>query len=205
MTIDVYEGERSMVKKNHLLGLFEMKGLPKAPRGEMGVRITYKLDVNGMLTVMAENLATKDKKEITINPESGRLSQEDVDRMVQEAEEYAEQDKLIKVTIKARNELESLVYGVSSMLNNNDDDDDDDDKEGNTNKMSEEDKKELKDTMTEIMEWLEDNQDAEKEEFDSRYAMLSALSGSSSAAPSSSDDEDNNNDDDDDDEAKTEL
>jgi heat shock protein 5 len=166
MTIDVYEGERSMVKNNHLLGLFDMVGLPPMPRGDIAVRITYKIDANGMLQVVAENVATKETKEITINPESGRLSQEDVDRMVQEAEEYAEQDKLVKERIESRSQLESLLYDLNGKLNDL------------SKEFTVEARKELTDMIDENMEWLEDNHDAEQDEFESRHAMLGNLSSS---------------------------
>jgi len=164
MTIDVYEGERSMVKNNHLLGLFDMMGLPPQPRGDVAVKITYKLDANGMLQVVAENIATKETKEIIINPESGRLSQQDVDRMVQEAEEYAEHDKMIKEQVEARSELESLLYMLTGNLNDP------------SKVFTVEARKELTDMVDETIEWLDDNQDAKQDEFESRHAVLDNLS-----------------------------
>lgn len=190
MTIDVYEGERSMVENNHLLGLFHMIGLPPGSRGDVGVRITYKIDANGMLQVMAENIATKETKEIVINPESGRLSQEDVDRMVEEAEKYAQQDALTKATVNARNELESMAYQLLRALINDKD----------AKKSSPAERKNIEDTVDEIMEWLDENQDAKKEEFENRHAILNSMSASFMSASSSSDAND-----DDSDESKEEL
>jgi heat shock protein 5 len=136
------------------------------PRGDIAVQITYKIDANGMLEVVAENVATKERKEVTINPESGRLSQEDVDRMVQEAEEYAEQDKMVKERIEARSQLESLLYDLNAKLNDP------------SKEFTVEARKELTDMINENMEWLEDNQDAEQDDFESRHAMLGNLSRS---------------------------
>lgn len=165
MTIDVYEGERSLTKDNHLLGLFEMTDLPPAPRGQMNVRVTYKVDANGMLEVTAVNLATKSTKKITIKPEDGRLSEEDIDAMVKEAERFAEEDKREANRIEARNKLESHLYLVSSTLSDNEE------KIENKNDL-----KALMDSLDEILEWLDRNQGAEESEYDGKYAEIDSLS-----------------------------
>jgi heat shock protein 5 len=95
--IQVFEGERSMTKDNHLLGKFELGGIPPAPRGVPQIQVTFEIDVNGILHVTAEDTGTKNKESITITNEKGRLSQEDIARMVKEAEEAAVEDKKAKV------------------------------------------------------------------------------------------------------------
>lgn len=165
MTIDVYEGERSQVKHNHLLGLFEMTNLPPAPRGGVEVRITFKVDANGILEVTAQNLNTKDKKSITITAEDGRLSEEEMQAMVEEAEKFAEQDKIEAERIEARNKLESHLYRISSSLSDNED-----------RIESKQDLKTLLDSLDESIEWLESNQDASVEEFSRQYAEIDSLS-----------------------------
>jgi heat shock protein 5 len=165
MTIDVYEGERSQAKHNHLLGLFEMTDLPPAPRGEVQVRIRFKVDANGMLEVTAQNLATKSEKSITITAEDGRLSEEQMQAMVEEAEQFAEQDKLHAQRIEARNQLESHLYRVSSSLSENED-----------RIENKEDLKTLLDSVDEIIEWLESNQDASEDDFRQKYVEIDALS-----------------------------
>ncbi|KAL7485526.1 hypothetical protein ACHAW6_011315 [Cyclotella cf. meneghiniana] len=165
MTIDVYEGERSQVKHNHLLGLFEMTDLPPAPRGGVEVRITFKVDANGILEVTAQNLSTQSKKSITITAEDGRLSEEEMRAMVEEAERFAEQDKKEAARIEARNRLESFLYRVSSALNDNED------RIDNKNDL-----KTLMDSVDEMIEWLDLNQDESEEEFHKKYSEIDVLS-----------------------------
>jgi len=165
MTIDVYEGERSLTKDNHLLGLFDMTDLPPAPRGQINVRVTFKVDANGMLEVTAVNLATKSTKKITITPEDGRLSEKDIDDMVKEAERFAEADKREADRIEARNNLESHLYRISSTLNDNE-----------ARIENKDDLKTLMDSLDETLEWLDRSQDAEKSEYDEKYADIDSLS-----------------------------
>merc|ERR1711998_435875 len=94
--IQVFEGERSMTKDNHLLGKFELNGIPPAPRGTPQIEVTFEIDANGILQVGAEDKGTGKAEKITITAEKGRLSEEDIERMVQEAEEFAEEDKKVK-------------------------------------------------------------------------------------------------------------
>merc|ERR1712007_230219 len=106
VTIQVYEGERSMTKDNHLLGQFELTGIPPAPRGVPQIEVTFEVDANGILQVAAEDKGTGKAEKITITAEKGRLSEEEIERMVKEAEEFAEEDKKVKERIDARNGLE---------------------------------------------------------------------------------------------------
>lgn len=165
MTIDVFEGERSQTKNNHLLGLFEMTDLPPAPRGQIEVRITFKVDANGLVEVTAQNLATKSTKSITITADDGRLSEEEMDAMVKEAEKFAEEDKREASRIEGRNRLESHLYRISNTLNENG--------ERIENK---EDLKTLMDSIDEILEWLDGNRDADESEYSRRYSEIDSLS-----------------------------
>lgn len=165
MTIDVYEGERGQTKHNHLLGLFEMTDLPPAPRGAVEVRITFKVDANGMLEVTAQNLATKSTKGITITSEDGRLSNEEMEAMIKEAEKYAEEDKREAARMDSRNRLESHLYRISSALNENGDKIDDKD-----------DLQRLMDAVDETMEWLDASQDASEAEYRTKYSEVDSLS-----------------------------
>lgn len=168
MTIDVYEGERSRVKDNHLLGLFELTDIPKAPRGDIEVRITYKVDANGMLEVTAALVGSNNAKTVTIEPESGRLSQQEIDRMIQEAERFAEDDANAKARIEARNSLESLAYDVSSKLESAE-------VEG---RVSVEDRKILSDAVDEVMSFVENSDSAIIVEFTAKHDELQSLSNS---------------------------
>merc|ERR1711918_87417 len=104
--IQVYEGERAMTKDNHLLGKFELTGIPPAPRGVPQIEVTFEIDANGILQVGAEDKGTGNSEKITITAEKGRLTDEEIERMVQGAEEYAEEDKKMKERVDKRNGLE---------------------------------------------------------------------------------------------------
>jgi len=154
VTIQVYEGERSMTKDNHLLGKFELTGIPPAPRGVPQIEVTFKVDANGILQVAAEDKGTRKAEKITITSDKGRLSQEEIDRMVAEAKEFEEEDKKVKERVDARNGLESYMYNLKNTLIDN--------KKGAANQLSIEDKKELKDIIGETLNWTDKKQEVEK-------------------------------------------
>merc|ERR1712197_329567 len=156
--IQVFEGERTMTKDNHLLGKFELTGIPPAPRGVPQIEVTFEIDANGILQVSAEDKGTGKAEKITITAEKGRLSEEDIERMVREAEQYAEEDRNVKERIDARNGLESYVYNLKNQL-------DDDEKAAN---ISAEDKKELQDMIDEKLDWMDENPEADKEDYDGK-------------------------------------
>jgi len=156
--IQVFEGERSMTKDNHLLGKFELTGIPPAPRGVPQIEVSFEVDANGILQVSAEDKGTGKAEKITITAEKGRLSEEEIERMVREAEEFAEEDKKVKERIDARNGLESYLYNLKNTL-------DDDEKADN---ISAEDKKELQDIVDETLDWMDENPEAEKEDYDGK-------------------------------------
>jgi len=161
--IQVFEGERSMTKDNHLLGKFELSGIPPSPRGVPQIEVTFEVDVNGILNVAAEDKGTGKKEAITITNDRDRLSQEEIDRMVREAEEASEDDKRAKERVEARNSLENYAYSVRNALN-------DKDKVGG--KLSAEDQATIENAVKETIEWLDLNQAAEKEEYDTQYKDL---------------------------------
>ncbi|KAH7516347.1 hypothetical protein FEM48_Zijuj10G0125400 [Ziziphus jujuba var. spinosa] len=156
VSIRVFEGERSMTKDCHELGTFELSGIPPAPRGVPQIEVTFEVNTEGILYVKAEDKAAKKSKTITITNDKGRLSEEEIDRMVQEAEEFAEADKKVKERIDARNNLESYIYSMKSSIN---------DKEKLAEKIDLEDKEKMEITLKEALEWLEENQNAEKDDF----------------------------------------
>jgi len=163
--IQVFEGERAMTKDNHLLGKFELSGIPPAPRGVPQIEVTFEVDVNGILSVSAEDKGTGKKEQITITNDKNRLSQEDIDRMVQEAEEAAEEDKKAKERVEARNSLENYAYQIKNVIN--------DEEKGA--KVSEEDKATLEAAVKEATEFIELNPTAEKEEYDEKYKELETI------------------------------
>merc|ERR1712231_3415 len=115
--IQVFEGERSMTKDNHLLGKFELTGIPPAPRGVPQIEVSFEIDANGILQVSAEDKGTGNKEKITITNDQNRLTPEDIERMIQDAEKFADEDKKLKERVEARNELESYVYSLKNQLN----------------------------------------------------------------------------------------
>merc|ERR1712070_1142901 len=130
--IQVYEGERAMTKDNHMLGKFELTGIPPAPRGVPQIEVSFEIDANGILQVSAEDKGPCKAEKITITAEKGRLSEEEIERMVQEAEQFAQEDAKVKERIDAKNGLESYLYNLKNTL--------DDDEKGLADKLSEEDK-----------------------------------------------------------------
>ena len=153
-----------MTKDNHLLGRFDLTGIPPAKRGIPQIEVTFEIDVNGILKVSAEDKGTGKKNNITIEESGERLSKEEIDRMVNDAERYAEEDKMIKERIDAKNELESAVYSLRNQI---------DDTEKLGTKLSDEDKDSLKKLIKEKSDWLDNNSEAstddikeQKREFD---------------------------------------
>jgi len=162
--IQVFEGERSMTKDNHLLGTFELAGIPPGPRGQPQIEVTFEIDVNGILTVSAEEKSSGKVEQVTITSDKGRLSEEEIERMVKEAEEMAEQDKEAKERVLSRNDLENLVYSVKSQLS--------DDKLNLKDKLTEEELAEVEAANKDASEWLDENMSATKEEYEEKKKEL---------------------------------
>merc|ERR1719373_1463710 len=167
VTIQVYEGERTMTKDNHLLGKFELTGIPPAPRGVPQIEVTFEVDANGILQVSAEDKGTGKAEKITITAEKGRLSEEEIERMVREAEEFAEEDKKVKERIDARNGLESYLYNLKNTM--------EDDEKGLADQLSAEDKKELTDTIDETLDWMDENPEADIEDYDEKLKEVEQI------------------------------
>ena len=112
--IQVFEGERTMTKDCHLLGKFELAGIKPSPRGVPQIEVSFEIDANGILQVSGEDKATGKSEKITITAEKGRLSEEDIERMVREAEEFAEEDKKVKERVDAKNSMDGQLVKNSS-------------------------------------------------------------------------------------------
>lgn len=168
VSIQVYEGERAMVKDNNFLGKFELTGIPPAPRGVPQIEVTFSLDANGILKVEAKDKGTGKSKTITIANEKGRLSKEEIDRMVEEAEQYATQDAEIKAKIENRNSLEHFVHNMKLKISEEDE---------YITKMDPEDRELLDDALAEATEFLEDNYEtATSDEFEEQRQKLISVS-----------------------------
>ncbi|KAK7116711.1 heat shock protein 68-like [Littorina saxatilis] len=156
VNIQVYEGERAMTKDNNLLGRFELTGIPPAPRGVPQIEVTFDIDANGIMTVTAQDKSTGKKSHVTIKNDKGRLSKEDIDRMVNEADKFREADEKQRQRVDARNKLEAYVFSVRQALNDGGD------------KLSQDDKDTINKICDEALSWLDSNSLAEKEEFDDK-------------------------------------
>jgi len=164
VNIQVFEGERSMTKSNRLLGQFELSGIPPAPRGVPQVEVSFDVDANGILSISAHDKGTGKAETLTITSEKGRLSDEEIEAMVREAEEYAEEDAKEKAKIQARNELEAYLYNLKNSIN-----------DGLEDKLPEDDKEKLNTAINDGLDWLEDHPAAEKEECDDKQKEVEQI------------------------------
>ncbi|WWD18668.1 chaperone DnaK [Kwoniella shandongensis] len=163
--IQVFEGERSMTKDNNMLGEFDLNEIPPAPRGVPQVEVTFEIDANGILKVSAVDKGTGKSKSITITNDQRRLSAEEIERMVQEAEEFADEDAAIKKKIESVNALQNSLFSIKSQVN---------DAEGLGGKLSGDDKETILEAIKEKTEWLESNPEAEAEEYEEQLSELQA-------------------------------
>lgn len=163
--IQVFEGERARTKDNNLLGKFELSGIPPAPRGVPQIEVTFDIDANGILNVSAADKTTGKSSRITITNDKGRLSKEEIDRMVNDAEKYRQEDEEAASRISAKNGLESYTYSLRNTTQ--------DDKL--TDKFEPADKKKLEDAITETVKWLDASQEASKEEYEEKQKELESI------------------------------
>ena len=166
VTIKIFEGEREMTKNNHLLGNFDLSGIPKAPRGVPQIQVTFDLDENGILNVSAKDTGTGKSESITITNDQGRLSKEEIEQMVNNAEKFAEEDKVLKEKIDAKNSLDSYLHSMRNTI---------EDKEKLANKINSDDKEKIQDALKEHQEWLDSNQDADKEDYEEHLKDLQGV------------------------------
>lgn len=163
--IQVFEGERSMTRDNNLLGKFELSGIPPAPRGVPQITVTFDIDANGILNVSAEDKAGGKKQKITITNEKGRLSKDDIERMVSDAEKYKSEDDAQKKKIDARNGLEQYAYSMKNTIRD----------EKVASKISSEDKSKIEKAVDDAMEWLDSNQLAEVDELEDKQKEIEQI------------------------------
>ncbi|KAL9650369.1 hypothetical protein ABK040_016436 [Willaertia magna] len=160
--IQVFQGERAMTKDNNLLGKFELTGIAPAPRGVPQIEVTFNVDADGILHVTAKDLKTQATNSITINNEKLNMGKDEIERMVQEAEKFEEEDKKQRERIDARNGLESYAYQLKNQL----------DDANFKDKLPEDDKKVIEEETKKTISWLEQHQDATKEEFEEQKKAL---------------------------------
>merc|ERR1719263_1990640 len=164
VNIQVFEGERPMTKDNHQLGKFELGGIPPAPRGQPQIEVTFEIDSNGILNVGAEDKGTGKSEKITITNDKGRLTPEEIDRMVQEAEENAESDKAVKEKIDAKNAFDGYMHSLKSAV------------EGSLkDKLEDEEAQTVRDAMEDGQDWLSSNPDADAEDIKEKQKEIEGI------------------------------
>lgn len=163
--IQVFEGERAMTKDNNILGKFQLEGIPPMPRGVPQIDVTFDIDANGILNVSAAEKSTGKEQKITIKNDKGRMSADEIERLVQEAERYKAQDEANRARIEAKNSLENYAYQIRNTLND----------EKMSGKISAEDKSKVDAAINETTSWLDNNQQAEKEEFEAKQKALESV------------------------------
>ncbi|KAG2319835.1 hypothetical protein Bca52824_013048 [Brassica carinata] len=163
--IQVYEGERARTRDNNLLGTFELKGIPPAPRGVPQINVCFDIDANGILNVSAEDKTAGVKNQITITNDKGRLSKEEIEKMVQDAEKYKAEDEQVKKRVEAKNSLENYAYNMRNTVKD----------EKLAGKLDQEDKQKIEKAIDETIEWIEGNQLAEVDEFEYKLKELEGI------------------------------
>lgn len=163
--IQVYEGERGMTKDNNLLGKFHLDGIPPMPRGRPQVKVVYDIDANGILRVTASEESTGKSQNIEIKNESGRMSKEEIERKVKEAEQFKQQDEEQRACVEAKSGLENYVYGIKNTLND----------EKLKDKFEEVDRNKLEQVVNDEVQWLDQNPTATKSEYEERKKTLESV------------------------------
>ncbi|EFJ04536.1 hypothetical protein SELMODRAFT_440382 [Selaginella moellendorffii] len=163
--IQVYEGERTRTRDNNLLGKFELSGIPPAPRGVPQITVCFDIDANGILNVSAEDKTTGQKNKITITNDKGRLSKDEIEKMVSEAEKYKSEDEEHKKKVEAKNSLENYAYNMRNTIR--------DDKIAG--KLDADDKKKIEDAVEQTIQWLDQNQLGEADEFEDKMKELESI------------------------------
>ena len=143
-----------------------MSGIPPAPKGVPQIEVTFEIDENSIMTVSASDKGTGKKEQITITNDSGRLSKEEIEKMIQDSEKFADEDKAIKEKIDARNSFENYIYQMKSSI---------EDKDKLAEKLADDDKSTIKDAITDAQDWLNANQDADKEQFEDQLKELQSV------------------------------
>jgi endoplasmic reticulum chaperone BiP len=166
VTIAVFEGERAMVKDNHQLGKFDLNGIPPAARGVPQIEVTFEIDENSILTVSGTEKGTGKVEHITVTNDKGRLTPQEIEQMVADAEKFADQDKEIKGKIDAKHQLENYIYQMRNTI---------EDKEKLADKLDEDDKNSISEALSEAQDWINSNEDADLEGLEEQLKELQRI------------------------------
>ena len=163
----MFEGERSLVKDNHQLGKFDLTGIPPAARGVPQIEVTFEIDENSILTVTGVEKGVGKSETISITNDKGRLTKEEIEQMIAEAEQFADEDKAIKEKIDAKHALQNYIYTMRNTI---------EDKDKLADKLSEDDKSSIQDGLTEAEDWLNSNgDDADKDAIEEQMKELQSI------------------------------
>jgi len=165
VSIQVFEGERQLTKDNRIMGQFGLNGIPPAKRGEPQIEVIFYIDANGILNVSAQEKACGKIEKITITNEKGKLSKEEIEKLIKDAELYKAEDEAIKKKIDAKNSLEHYIYSIRNTVED----------EKLKDAFDANDKQTVLDAIKENQMWLDSNEDASAEEYESRYKKLESL------------------------------
>ncbi|CAJ1029896.1 putative Hsp70 protein/MreB/Mbl protein [Leishmania utingensis] len=164
--IQVFEGERQMTKDNRLLGKFELSGIPPAPRGVPQIEVAFDVDENSILQVTASDKSSGKREEITITNDKGRLSEEEIERMVREAEEFEDEDRKVRERVEAKNSLESIAYSLRNQIN---------DKDKLGEKLDADDKKAVEEAVKDALAFVDEHPNADREDFEGAREKLQSV------------------------------
>nr|XP_027202891.1 heat shock 70 kDa protein cognate 4-like [Dermatophagoides pteronyssinus] len=165
VAIRVFEGERAMTADNNLLGKFELTGIPPAPRGTPQVEVTFDLDANGILNVYAVDKATSRQNKIVITNDKGRLSKEEIERLIHESEKFKAEDEAKAKKVEARNSLENYCFSLKSSISD----------PNMKSKISEDEVNTLVQKVTDTLSWVETNNDAETHQYEAKQKELETV------------------------------
>merc|ERR1712151_783621 len=169
VNIQVFEGERPMTKDNHLLRKFELGGIPPAPRGQPQIEVTFEIDSNGILNVGAEDKGTGNSEKITITNDKGRLTEEQIEKMIKEAEQFADEDKKVKERVDAKNAFDGYIHSMRSATEGSGDN------KGLSEKLDEEEKEKIQDALKDGQSWLDSNPEADAEEIKEKHKEVEGI------------------------------
>merc|ERR1719301_441463 len=163
VNIQVFEGECPMTKDNHQLGKFELGGIPPAPRGQPQIEVTFEIDSNGILNVGAEDKGTGKNEKITITNDKGRLTEEQIEKMIKEAEQFAEEDKKVKERVDAKNAFDGYLHSMRSAVEGSGEN------KGLSEKLDTEEKEKIMDAIKDGQSWIDSNPEADAEEIKEKH------------------------------------
>merc|ERR1711939_641998 len=169
VNIQVFEGERPMTKDNYLLGKFELGGIPPAPRGQPQIEVTFEIDSNGILNVGAEDKGTGKSEKITITNDKGRLTEEQIEKMIKEAEQFADEDKKVKERVDAKNAFDGYMHSMKSAVEGSGEN------KGLSEKMDSDEKEKIQDALKDGQEWIDSNPEADAEEIKDKHKEIEGI------------------------------